>query len=72
MFGPWNSDDGILRMMKRLHCGQQFHVNQRYERCSRQLEGRKREKAAAMSTSRLMTDARNGTEPGLQTRYFFG
>ena len=35
------------------------------ERCSRELEGRKREKHMVTYRSRLMIDARKGTEPGL-------
>jgi len=36
-----------------------------FERCSREPEGRKREKGMVTCTSRLMIDARKGTEPGL-------
>ena len=42
------------------------------ERCSRELEGRKREKHVVTRDSRLMIDARKGTEPGLQTCFPFG
>lgn len=36
-----------------------------FERCSRESEGRKRERGMVTCTPRLMADARKGTEPGL-------
>lgn len=36
-----------------------------FEGCSPESEGRAREKGAVMRASRLMTGAREGTEPGL-------